>query len=156
FFASQFGVFGPLFFAGLIAIVARPRRLAEPRARLLAAFALPLLVLMLAVSALSRAEPNWAAPAYVAATVLVVAQALQRDWRRALIVAIALDAAAGAAVLCGTEALAAVGVAVPARYDPLHRLRGWRQLGDEVGAVLAAHPGATLLADDRELLAALI
>ena len=156
FFLSQFGVFGPLFFAGLIALVARPRALAEPRARLLSAFALPTLAMMLAVSALSRAEPNWAAPVYVSATVLIVGWALELGWRRALAVAVALDLAAGAAVLCGTEAVAAAGVAVPAKYDPLHRLRGWRGLGERVGAELAAHPGLTLLADDRELLAALV
>jgi hypothetical protein len=45
---------------------------------------------------------------------------------------------------------------VPAKYDPLHRLRGWRDLGHSVAALLAAHPGLTLMADDRELLAALI
>src|ERR1043166_4842132 len=64
FFASQFAVFGPLCFAALIAIAARPRSLAEPRARLLAAFALPALVMMLGVGLLSRAQPNWAAPTY--------------------------------------------------------------------------------------------
>ena len=50
---------------------------------------------------------------------------------------------------------AAFGLQLPAEYDPLHRLRGWRDLGREVGAALAAHPGLTLFADDRELLAAL-
>ena len=35
-------------------------------------------------------------------------------------------------------------------------LRGWRELGESVSALLAAHPGLTLLADDREILAALI
>src|SRR5207253_5134297 len=54
------------------------------------------------------------------------------------------------------DALAAVSITLPAKYDPLHRLRGWRELGREVAAPLAAHPGVTLLADDRELLAALI
>src|SRR5207253_4139950 len=43
FFASQFGVFGPLLFAGLILLIATWRGLAEPRARLLAAFTLPTL-----------------------------------------------------------------------------------------------------------------
>src|SRR5207237_5282733 len=56
FFGSQFGVVGPLFFAALIVLVARPRFLAEPRARLLAAFALPALAMMLALSFLSRAQ----------------------------------------------------------------------------------------------------
>ena len=36
FFGSQFAVAGPLLFAALLAMLARPRLLAEPRARLLA------------------------------------------------------------------------------------------------------------------------
>lgn len=156
FFVSQFGVFGPLFFAGLLAIVARPRFLADPRACLLAAFALPELAMMLAVSALSRAEPNWAAPAYVSAIVLVAAWALARGWPKLLAASVALNLAAAALIFCGPPAFAAAGVRLPAKYDPLHRLRGWRSLGEAVGAALAAHPGLTLLADDRELLAALI
>ncbi len=156
FFGSQFGVFGPLCFAALLAIIAHPRSLAEPRARLLAAFALPTLAMMLGISFLSRAQPNWAAPAYVSATVLVVAWALQRDWRRGLRAAIALNLAGAVALFGIGDVLAALGIAVPAQYDPLHRLRGWRSLGQQVGTLMAAHPGLTLLADDRELLAALI
>lgn len=156
FLGSQFGVIGPLFFAALIAIVARPFGLAAPRARLLAAFALPTLAMMLAVSLLSRAQPNWAAPCYVSAIVLVVAWALERGWRRWLAAAIALNLAAAVALFGAADGLAALGVAVPAKYDPLHRLRGWRELGHNVAAILGAYPGLTLLADDRELLAALI
>ncbi len=111
---------------------------------------------MLALSMLSRAEPNWAAPAYVSAIVLVVAWAIARGWRRWVGVSVAFNLAAAVALFGSADALAAMGVAVPAKYDPLHRLRGWRELGQGVGALLAAHPGLTLLADDRELLAALI
>jgi 4-amino-4-deoxy-L-arabinose transferase-like glycosyltransferase len=156
FFASQFAVVGPLFFAALLVLVARPRFLTDRRALLLAAFALPSLAMMLCVSLLSRAQPNWAAPAYVSAIVLVVAWMLEHRWRRWVAVSVAINLA-GAVVLFGaTDALAAAGIAVPAKYDPLHRLRGWRELGSSVAALLAAHPGLTLLADDRELLAALI
>ncbi len=155
FFGSQFGVVGPLVFAGLIAIVLRPTALTDRAGRLLAFFALPTLALILTQSLLSHAEPNWAAPAYVAATVLVVAWALGRGWRGWLNAAIAINLAAAVALFGMTDALAAVGIAVPAKYDPLHRLRGWRHLGAEVSALLAAHQGLTLLADDRELIAAL-
>ncbi|MGB9647798.1 MAG: glycosyltransferase family 39 protein [Stellaceae bacterium] len=156
FFASQFGVFGPLLLAGLISLIATWRGLAEPRARLLAAFTLPTLAIMLGVSLLSRAHANWAAPTYVAATVLVVAWALQRGWRRLLAGSIALHLAAVGLLFTGRQALAAFGFNVPAQYDPLRRVRGWRELGAEVGKELAARPGLTLFADDRELLAALI
>jgi len=156
FFASQFAVFGPLCFAALLAIAARPRSLAEPRARLLAIFALPTLAMMLGISLLSRAQPNWAAPTYVSATVLVVAWALARDWRRGLRAAIAVNLA-GAIIAFGvTDAIAAAGIQVPARFDPLHRRHGWRALGREVSAVMTAHPGLPLLADDREMLASLV
>src|SRR6516225_1293478 len=94
FFGSQFAVFGPLLFAGLIFLAASPRSLAEPPANLLAAFTLPTLVMMLAVSFLSRANANWAAPAFVSATVLVVAWALKRGWRNLVIFSIALHLAA--------------------------------------------------------------
>ena len=156
FFASQFGVFGPLFFGALIIIVSRGRAAREPRARLLASFALPALAMMLGVSLLSRAQPNWAAPTYVSAVVLVVDWMLRAGWRGTLAAAVAINLAIAIALFGASEAIAASGGAVPAKYDPLHRLRGWRSLGASVGKELAAHPGLTLLADDRELLAALV
>ena len=156
FLGSQFAVAGPLLFAALLAIVARPRLLAEPRARLLAAFALPSLAMMLCLSWLSRAQPNWAAPAYVSASVLVVGWALAQGWRRLVGASVAINIALAVAAFGATDALAAAGIVVPAKYDPLHRLRGWQELGEQVSRLLAAHPGLTLLADDRELLAALI
>ena len=125
-------MFGPLLFAGLILLLATWRGLAEPRARLLAAFTLPTLAMMLGVSLLSRAHANWAAPTYVAATVLVVAWALQRGWRKLIAVSIALHLAAVGLLFTGREALAAFGLDVPAQYDPLRRVRGWRELGADL------------------------
>ncbi|HEX5318902.1 MAG TPA: glycosyltransferase family 39 protein [Stellaceae bacterium] len=148
FFLSQFGVFGPVFFAVLIAAAARPRD------RMMAFFTFPTLAFMLAVSLMSRAQPNWAAPVYVSATVLVTARLL--PWRRLLVAAIAVNLALAAAVFGAAGTAAALGHSLPAKLDPLHRLRGWHRLGDAVGAALKAHPGLTLLADDREVLAALI
>jgi 4-amino-4-deoxy-L-arabinose transferase-like glycosyltransferase len=156
FFGSQFAVFGPLFFGGLLVLAASPRTLAEPRARLLASFALPVLAMMLAVSFLSRAQPNWAAPAFVSATVLVVAWALERGWRNLVMFSVALHLAAVAILFTSRDALAAFGIPLLAKYDALSRLRGWRDLGSIVGATLAARPGMTLFADDRETLAALV
>jgi hypothetical protein len=156
FLASQFGVFGPVFFAALIVLAGRFRPLADPRARLLAVFALPTLAMMLCLSMLSRAQPNWAAPTYVSAVVLVVAWLAQMGWRRLIAFSVVLNLTAAVLIFGATDALAAAGVAVPAKYDPLHRLRGWRQLGKQVGELMAAYPGLQLLADDREILAALI
>jgi hypothetical protein len=105
---------------------------------------------------LSRAHANWAAPAYVSATVLIVAWLIQRGWRVVVIVSVGLHVAVATLVFGGYGALAALGVEPPGRYDALRPLRGWRALGAEVGAALKAHPGLKLLADDRETLAALV
>ena len=161
FFTAQFAVFGPLFFAALLALPAAATRssgrfLAEPRAHLLAGFALPTLVMMLVLSFLAHAPANWAAPAYVSATVLVVRWLFESGWRRFVPLAIALHLVAALGAFAAPETFAALGRPLPAKYDVLHRLRGWRTLGREVGAVLARHPGLRLLADDREVLAALI
>ncbi len=156
FLGSQFAVAGPLLFAALLALLARPRFLREPCPLLLAAFALPSLAMMLGLSWLSRAQPNWAAPAYVSASVLVVGWMLAQGWRRWVAISVAVNIALAAAAFGAPDALASAGIGLPAKYDPLRRLRGWRELGDEVSRLLASHPGLTLLADDRELLAALI
>ncbi|HWB51684.1 MAG TPA: glycosyltransferase family 39 protein [Stellaceae bacterium] len=155
FLVSQLGVFGPIYAVALLAIAAAPLRRAGPPARLLLAFTWPTLAIVTTVGLLSRAQPNWAAPAYVSAVVAVAAM-LARRWRRIFIVAIVLHVAAAVAVFGGSELAAAPGSRIPAKLDPLHRLRGWRTLGQQVGQELAAHPGLRLMADDREILAALV
>lgn len=160
FFTAQFAIFGPLFFAALLALPAAARSsgrfLAEPRARLLAGFALPTLVMMLMLSFLAHAQANWAAPAYVSASILVVRWLFESGWRRFVPLAIALHLVAALGAFAAPAAFAALGRPLPVRYDVLRGLRGWRTLGREVGAVLAGHRGLTLLADDRAVLAALV
>ena len=158
FFGAQFGVFGPLLFAALIVMIALAgRTVRDMRAALLICFTLPPLALMLGLSLLSRAQANWAAPAYIAATILVVAWLLAEGRRVIIIASIALHLAAALLVAVGLRNVAAVaGVTLPVKYDPLHRLQGWRSLGRAITAQLSQHPGALLMADDRELLAALM
>ena len=59
--------------------------------------------MMLAISFLSRANANWAAPAFVSATVLVVAWALGRGWRNLVVFSIALHLAAAAVLFRGVH-----------------------------------------------------
>jgi 4-amino-4-deoxy-L-arabinose transferase-like glycosyltransferase len=154
FFGSQFGVFGPVFFATLLVLAARLPRLGR-RELLLAAFALPSLAMMLVVSFLSRAQPNWSAPTYLSATVLVVAFLLER---RAWLVwfSVGLHVVVVIALFAAHDVARAAGVALPAKFDALHRLRGWAPLGRAVTQVMLTHPGKPLLAEDREVLAALL
>ncbi len=157
FFGSQFGVFGPIFFATLVLCTIFLRRtLSGRREALLAFFALPTLAMMLVVSFLSRAEPNWAAPTYVSAIILVVAFLVAAGWRVLVWASVAFHIVA-VIVLAGLKPTThALGYELPAKYDALHRLHGWHILGSSVGRLLIQNPGAQLMADDRELMAALI
>ncbi len=157
FVGSQFAVFGPIGFAALLAIVLTARRaLASRPAALLAIFTLPTLAMMVVVSFITHAEPNWAAPVYVSAAILVSAWLLDGGHRRWLVAAVAIDLAAAVVAFTAHDVARATGHSLPPRYDMLHRLRGWRQLGVAVRGILAQHPGALLLSDDREDLAVLM
>jgi len=157
FVGSQFGVFGPIFFGTLLVIVTLLRRaLTERRAQLLAVFALPTLAMMMTVSLLSRAQPNWSAPTYVSGVILVVAFLLQHRRNALVVVSIAIHVAAAAVAFGARDAAALVGYEIPGKYEPFHRLRGWAQLGRSVSALLRQYPGLRLMSDNREVLAALI
>jgi 4-amino-4-deoxy-L-arabinose transferase-like glycosyltransferase len=158
FLGAQFGVFGPLLFAALIAIIVLARRtLRERRALLLLCFTLPPLVVMLGLSVLSHADADGAVPSYIAATILVVAWLLAEGRRLIIIVSLAVQIVAAIVILSGMRDVTAwAGVPLPVRLDPLHQLQGWRSLGRAVTSLLIQHRDAIVMADDRELLAALV
>jgi hypothetical protein len=112
--------------------------------------------MMLVVSFLSRAEPNWSAPTYLSATVLVVAFLLAEMPHILVWGSVALHVVAAVAIVEAKPLTQLVGYNLPGKYDPLHRLKGWRQLGTSIGRMLAENPGKHLMTDDRELMAALI
>jgi len=155
FFGAQFGVFGPILFAGLLwwLVAHRPWR-GDESARLLFAFAVPVLAVVIVQSLLSRAHANWAAVTYVAATLAVVAWFLQRDRARIVRVSFALHVVV-AALIYGLVAVASGG-GLPSRLDVFARLRGWDVLGRDVATLMAERPGAAVLTDDRMIMAELL
>jgi 4-amino-4-deoxy-L-arabinose transferase-like glycosyltransferase len=155
FVGAQFGVFGPLLFAALMWWLAagRPWRGNEAE-RLLFAFAVPVLLVVTVQSLLSRANANWAAVVYVAASVAVVAWLARRDRWRLVRLSFGLHLAV-AAMLYGLVA-GASGGGLPARYDIFARLRGWDTLGNTVAALMAERSDATVLTDDRMVMAELL
>jgi 4-amino-4-deoxy-L-arabinose transferase-like glycosyltransferase len=154
FVVSQAGVFGPILFGALLALVFG-RILRDRRDRLLAWFSLPVLALVTMLSLLSRSNANWAAPAYVGATILVVAWLLRLGRTRLVSASLALHVLIAALLMGGREAASAIGAPLPEKIDPWGRLRGWSGLGDAVGRLAAQHPGLIIASDDREILAAL-
>ncbi|MGE5504001.1 MAG: ArnT family glycosyltransferase [Actinomycetota bacterium] len=154
FAAGQFGVFGPLLFAGLLAAMVGAYRGRDGRERLLASFTVPLLAIMAVEALLSRANANWTAPAFVAGTVLVAAWGVHRA-PLLLKASLALHLA-GAAVLYDLDGVRRLaGLPDSAKYDPQKRIKGWDQVGARVSELLAERPGARLLADERKVIATL-
>lgn len=161
FFLAQFGVFGPVFFAVLLWSVWQAWRTSRAEAdRLLLWLSLPIIAIITVQAFLSRAHANWAAVAYVPATILVSAQLLRwSDGARWLRGSIALHGAVAVFLAAG---LASAGrVQLPIENDPLARLLGWKDLGKAIGkelesARLTQRPYRAVLTDERLLTATLI
>lgn len=160
FFASQFGVFGPLYFAGLLLIVWRGWKSRLPEAdRLLLAFCLPLVAIITVQAFLSRAHANWAAVAYVSGVVAVIATLVRNaewGWLKA---SYGIHAAlVGLLVLATTTAGA---IRLPVKPDPMARTLGWQAVADAARAEVArakaaGTPYASVLSDDRSITAELL
>ena len=160
FFAAQFGVFGPILFGSFLVIAWRASKQRLPENdRLLLSFSLPIIAVIVVQAFLSRAHANWAAPAYVAASVLVVAT-MVRDgawgWLKASFI---LHAVVLALIVFGTAT--AGQVPLPLKTDPFARTLGWHDLAratrDELARAAAeGKPYAAVLSDDRAVTAELL
>lgn len=157
FAGAQFGVFGPVMALGLVLLALRPRALLpDSRLAFLAAFSLVPLAAFLGLSLLSRAFANWAAFAYAAGTILVIVTWIARDRQRWLAWALGLNLALGALLYHYHDIARGFGIELTRKTDPYARITGHRALGREVQRLLAAHPGARLLGDDRKSFASLL
>lgn len=156
FVGGQFGVFGPVLMAGLVLSFWRLAR-AQPRDRpklLLAAFCVPVLLLIVIQSFIAEANANWAAVAYVAGTPLAVAVLLDL-WRgRALWVSFAFD---GAAMLTLWIILVAPSFADRiGQGNAFKRMEGWRELGQAVALEARRTPYDAVAAANRSTMAELL
>jgi len=153
---GQFGVFGPILMAGWIAALWRlTRRADRGEANLvMTAFSLPPLLLILVQAFLVRANANWAATAYVAATPLAVAE-LARWWKApAIWASFVLNGAVLAVlwiVLVRPEFADGIGLG-----NAFKREEGWRVLGADVAALSRATPYNAIVADNRSIAAELL
>lgn len=162
FLGAQFGVFGPILFATLLALIwrwARGRARLEDSDRLLIAFSLPVIAIVTGQAFLSRAHPNWAAVAYVPAVILVIGYMLregERGWHRG---SHAINGAI--AVLLAVATWQAGQFTVPGAGDPFARTLGNRELAHETVRLLGdargrGEPYAGVLSDEREITAGLL
>jgi 4-amino-4-deoxy-L-arabinose transferase-like glycosyltransferase len=155
FLGSQFGVFGPIPFAVLAGggIWLAVRRRLEAADRLLIAWALPPLVIVLVEAFIAGSKANWAAAAFVPGSILVAAWMLRWGRPRLLTLVIAFQAlfALGALVVV-TQPLIADRAGLSAA---LKGVRGGRELTamivDQAQAQSLAGPLTAVAIDDREL-----
>jgi hypothetical protein len=161
FLGAQFGVFGPILFAVLLFIILQfARGKTTDKQRLLVWQVLPLFGLITAISLLSRAHANWAAPIYVPATILVVAWMLENNKKQLLIISLGLHIFVaslfmGFAIITKTPGIKLSGAHTDLKAgiikDPFLRLAGWQDLGDAVTTLLQSYPDATILTEEREI-----
>ncbi len=157
FIGAQWISFGPLLSIGLLWAILRISRLwRDAGYRTLFLMALPLLLLVSAQALTGRANGNWAAPVFVAASVLVPAFSIEIGRRRLLLIAVATNFVLVAAVYHWPELVRLAGTTLTAKSDPFKRARGWAELGRQVAPFAEAHPQAILVGTDREILAQLI
>jgi Dolichyl-phosphate-mannose-protein mannosyltransferase len=156
FLGGQFGVFGPILMAALLLALWRLARTRPLPAGdvVLAAFSVPVIVLITAQSFISEANANWAAVAYVGATPLAVA-ALLGLWRgRALWASFAI---AGVALLGLWAIQIDPGFADRiGQGNAFKRLEGWRDLGRAVMEQSMRAPYVAVVAANRSTMAELL
>lgn len=150
-FGGQLGLISPIIaIAAAIAVASCLRRTDDDRRYLLATIATTVIVFF-ALSAIRRpVEPNWPAPALLAALPLLAVWDVRGDSRRWLVAGCAL--AAAVTLIVAVHAVTGI-LHLPPRRDPIARAHGWDDLALSVTRALATPPAtscsATWIAADR-------
>ncbi|MCL5775417.1 glycosyltransferase family 39 protein [Limibaculum sp. FT325] len=153
FTGAQLGVIGPVFFLAILAALLRAELWrGDWRMRLLAWQCFPLLLAMIALSFVTRAQPNWAAPAYVAGSVIAARLLVEGGWWRALKAQLAIGAAALAGVVALAWAYAAMPLDLPRAGDPFKKMRLAEPFCALALGAMAEEGAQVLLSDDRRRL----
>ncbi|MEM8699781.1 MAG: glycosyltransferase family 39 protein [Pseudomonadota bacterium] len=152
FLGAQFGVIGPVVFLGLIAALIWREKKPPQGAALLIWQSVTLLLPIILLAFATRAQPNWAAPAYIAGTILAARWLLTRDWRQALIWGQAALGGVLVTVVWGLALLHAQGPDWPRPTDPFKKMRLGEPFCDRALAAMNEEGAEVLLSNDRRRL----
>ncbi len=156
FFGSQFGVFGPILFGIFLATIFRMSKDSiSPAHRLLLAFSLPIILTILFQALMSKAYANWAAAAYVAATILVVEILVNRIPGIWLKVSFWLRGIVFAAISVAVCFAGPGQLVLPKGIQPFLRTQGGSEIATHVAAMLDEGEYSALVTTDRKLSALL-
>ncbi|MGI9350321.1 MAG: ArnT family glycosyltransferase [Rhizobiaceae bacterium] len=152
FFGSQFGVFGPVAFGILIATTLKMAGDSISSGhRLLLSFSVPVILLIMIQALMSKAYANWAATAYIAASILVAEVMVNRipwAWLRTsfAIHGVVFVAIAVAVCFAGPGQLV-----LPNGLQPFARTQGAALIAEAVKVQLDAYDYNGLITTDRKL-----
>jgi 4-amino-4-deoxy-L-arabinose transferase-like glycosyltransferase len=151
FLLSQLGVFTIIFLPIYLYCIFRKKYWQDKWWRLLWWFSLPMLVIILLESLFSRAYANWAATAYLAGTILVVAILVKNQAYRWLKINL------GYCVLV-MLAFYVVDFGVShnlmrlSKYPHVYRTSfGWEQVGKKIKLLVKRYPNANFVINNREI-----
>ncbi len=154
FLGAQFLVFGPIFFGVFLWLLwKRPKSMPF---KLLLCFSIPFLAIITLQAFLSKALANWAAPTYVAATILVVAYLLSIQKIRLLLIGIALNILLSLGFYHYHALTHLLDIKLTAKNDPYKRVRGYKELAQKLEPFIKRYPKTHLLFDDRTTMAEMI
>jgi 4-amino-4-deoxy-L-arabinose transferase-like glycosyltransferase len=152
FFFSQFAVFGPIMFGILLAAFVRlPIEGMNRNQLLLICFSAPVLLVILFQALMSKAYANWAAVAYVSATILVadlMVNTIPEFWRR---LTLSLHLGVFAVVAVAVMFARPGQLPLPESMRPFERMQGAREIAEAVRIELAGREYQAILLDDRRL-----
>ncbi len=153
FLGTQFGVIGPVWFLAILAALWWRREwLPDWRMRLLAWQTFTLLGAMAALAFYVRAQPNWAAPAYVAGALLAARIVLMRGWSWALPAQAAVGVLGAAVLYAAAWGYAAFPLDLPRAADPFKKMRLSEPFCAAALGQMAEEGAEILLSDDRRRL----
>jgi len=147
FFLEQFVVFGPINFLLFLFIISNYKKLSE-KEKMLSFVALVPILIILIQAFISRAHANWAAVSYIPASISV-ALYIDRIWNKNGKIMYYFTTIFSLAVLIVLPFFAYYNF----KLDPFKRMRGWKNLGEQISDIYSQYPSAILVADDRKVLA---
>lgn len=159
FFGAQFIVFHPILMGViLVGLILGLRRTRWPYVKaddiVLICISLPVIAIGLSIGFLSKANANWAAPAFVGLSIVAAAWLLRAEARRWMLATLAVSVVVAAGLY--TAALSPRFIDMIGQSNAFKLLRGWNTQGPAI--VRAAREGGfdALLAEDREDMASLL
>ncbi|MEM7178103.1 MAG: glycosyltransferase family 39 protein [Pseudomonadota bacterium] len=153
FLGAQFGVIGVVFFGTLgLVLWSRKSWLGDPGMRLLAWQCFPLLLAIIGLAFVTRAQPNWAVPAYIAGSILAARWLVEHGRQSWILWGQCVLSTVAVALVWGLAAAYSQGPHLARAFDPFKKMRIAEPFCERALGVMAEEGAEILLSDDRRRL----